>query len=338
MDRQTGKSESGMNFADNFFDEEYRCGFKVEELMKRAWAASMEVLQVVIDICQKNNITYFADAGTLLGAIRHQGFIPWDDDIDIALKREDYNRLISVLPGQLPEGFVMAGMYAASERLQKAAEVQQLRVIADEEYWSFPEYLERFHGFPYPRIGIDIFSLDYIPRDSELADLHLKLINKVRVVLENREMFQAEGQLEAQLQDVERLCNVKIERDGNLENQLWRLLDGLYAMFTEEESDEVTNFTFLLWKNTYRQRKEWYDEAMVVPFENMEIAVPKHYHEVLTSQYGDYMTPQKATALHDYPFYKDQQAELERIFKSQGIEVGVTEFCRNWMQMLSGLK
>lgn len=323
-----------MNFPRDFFEEEYRCGFKVEELMKRAWAAEMEVLQVVIDICEKNQLTYFADSGTLLGAVRHQGYIPWDDDIDIALKREEYNQLIKILPEQLPDGFVLTGMYASSERLRKAGEVQQIRVMADEEYWSFPEYLKRFHGFPYPRIGIDIFSLDYIPRDPNLADLQIRLINKVRVVLENWEYFSNEGMLEEQLTSIEELCNVKLKRNGDIRNQLWRLLDGLYSMFTEEESDEVTNFTFLLWKDTCRQKKEWYDEVIYMPFENMKIAVPKNYHEVLISRYGDYMTPERATALHDYPFYKTQQEELENIFKREGIQTGITEFCRNWMKLI----
>lgn len=89
--------------------------------------------------------------------MRHQGFIPWDDDIDICLKREDYNRLISILPKQLPHGFVMAGMYAGTERLRLAAEVPQLRVMADETLWDFNDYMKYFHGFPYQRAGIDIF-------------------------------------------------------------------------------------------------------------------------------------------------------------------------------------
>lgn len=83
-----------MQFTQDFFKPEIREEFEIQAMMKRAWAAQMEVLQVVADICEENGLQYFADGGTLLGAVRHQGFIPWDDDIDICLKREDYNRLI----------------------------------------------------------------------------------------------------------------------------------------------------------------------------------------------------------------------------------------------------
>lgn len=66
-----------MQFTQNFFNPEIREGFEISAMMKRAWAAQMEVLQVVADICKKNGLEYFADWGTLLGAVRHQGFIPW---------------------------------------------------------------------------------------------------------------------------------------------------------------------------------------------------------------------------------------------------------------------
>ena len=124
---------AGLKFDNDFFNTEVREGFEISSMMKRAWAAQMEVFQVVSDICNRNGIRYFADFGTLLGAVRHKGMIPWDDDIDISLMRDEYNELIRILPGELPYGFVVAGMYADCERLQNAAFVPQLRVIADEE-------------------------------------------------------------------------------------------------------------------------------------------------------------------------------------------------------------
>ena len=92
--------ELGNNYS---YAGEYREGFFVEEKMKRAWAAEMEVLKEIDRICNAHGIQYFADSGTLLGAVRHKGFIPWDDDIDIAMKREDYQKFLAVAPKELPE-------------------------------------------------------------------------------------------------------------------------------------------------------------------------------------------------------------------------------------------
>ena len=90
--------EKKLEFSADYFKTEVRDGFEVSSMMKRAWAAQMEVLHVVADVCNKNEIRYFADFGTLLGAVRHKGMIPWDDDIDICVVREEYNRLIEILP------------------------------------------------------------------------------------------------------------------------------------------------------------------------------------------------------------------------------------------------
>ena len=163
-----------MNFPEHFFEKETRCDFEISEMMKRAWAAELEIVEAVENICTKHHLNYFGDWGTLLGAVRHQGFIPWDDDIDITMLREDYNQFIHFAQTELPEGIVIAGMYSPIERLQKANLSPQLRIIADEEYWSFPDYLSRFHGFPYPRIGIDIFPSDYISPDADLVDFQLQ--------------------------------------------------------------------------------------------------------------------------------------------------------------------
>lgn len=107
-----------MNFDENFFKSKIRNYFKIPSMVKRAWVAAMEVLEVVIDVCEKNNIQYFADGETMLGVLRHEGFIQWDDDIDTCLLRKDYNKLIQALKTDLPYGLVLDGMYSDSERLQ----------------------------------------------------------------------------------------------------------------------------------------------------------------------------------------------------------------------------
>ena len=74
-----------LQFPKNYFQDETVDGFHIEAMMKCAWAAQLEVLEALRELCEEYQITYFADWGTLLGAVRHQGFIPWDDDMDLAI-------------------------------------------------------------------------------------------------------------------------------------------------------------------------------------------------------------------------------------------------------------
>ena len=86
-----------MKMEQSFFEEEVRHGFYINPMMKRGWAAQMEVLQGVDDICRKYNIRWFSHYGTMLGAVRHGGFVPWDDDMDICMLREDYDRFAEAI-------------------------------------------------------------------------------------------------------------------------------------------------------------------------------------------------------------------------------------------------
>jgi len=96
-----------MNIPEGYLNGEIRDGFYVESTMKKAWAAEIEVLNEVDRICRQYDIQYFADWGTLLGTIRHKGFVPWDDDMDMGMLREDYERFIEIAPKELkPEYFL----------------------------------------------------------------------------------------------------------------------------------------------------------------------------------------------------------------------------------------
>ena len=89
--------------------DEIRDGFLVTQSRKKIWNKSLEIWSVLDRICQKYNIRYYADYGTLLGAVRHKGFIPWDDDLDFVMFRQEYERFLECAAKELEEPYWMKG-------------------------------------------------------------------------------------------------------------------------------------------------------------------------------------------------------------------------------------
>lgn len=317
-----------MKFEEQFFKDEIRNDFKIPVMMKRAWAAAMEVLEVVIDVCHKYNIKYFADWGTMLGAVRHNGFIPWDDDIDICLLRKDYNRLINILKTDLPYGFVLAGMYSDSKRLQEAAFVPHARVIADETLWNFNDYMIRFHGFPYQRIGIDIFPVDKISSDNEADKKQQRIIKNGVTILQNWNYMLENGMLENKLSAFEKEAGISLSRDENIKNKMWREIDNISMWHENEDCENVAEIIFYIDNEGNRCKQQWFSEMMPMKFENMEIMVPKDYDKILHTYYGDYNEFVKFAGDHNYPFYKHMQKELLKQIRAVGFRGSVEMFCQ----------
>lgn len=297
-----------LQFNKKFFEEEERNGFCISSMMKRAWAVELEVLSQVSAVCKKYDIPYFAAYGTLLGAIRHKGFIPWDDDVDIALKREDYVRLLKILPKELPESYFVNSYYTCDTHRQPWASVVNTRYILQDA-----EKIRQFWGCPYV-CGIDIFPMDFVSTDEELDNTQMDLYGIVFSVAQNFIKYEASGELYQYVPQIERMCGVNLNDDGTIQKQLLLLADKIAGLFHEDESDEITLITSRLNRGNrnFKFQKEWFQQTKEVPFENIAISVPVEFDKVLAVLYGvDYMIPKRARGNHDYPFYKRQQQFID---------------------------
>lgn len=294
-----------LTFEDTFFREEERDGFLVSEMMKRAWAAEMDVLVQVTDICERHGIVYYADYGTMLGAVRHGGFVPWDDDIDIALKRPDYMRLMGLLQKELPKDYYVGSVYANPNHGQPWTSVMNGRFVTRDDART-----NRFFGCPFI-CGIDIYPLDYLPREKELEQTQILLYNVVYDAAQRYEELKASGELKKYLPQIEELCRMSFTDLEPVRGQLWKLADRIAMMFGADESDELTLLPrIVMGDNNFRLKKEWYADVVRMPFETISVNVACGYEEILTKMYGDWRVPVREMGAHDYPFYKKQMEAL----------------------------
>lgn len=302
-----------LGFPESYFETEEICGFAVNSMMKRAWAAGLEIYVEVKRICDKYQIPVFADYGTLLGTIRHKGYIPWDDDIDLCMKREDFERFKEIAPSELDDFLVMKCLDNDVEHTNAI-----LRINNGEHICFDKPFLERFHGCPYV-VGIDIFPLDYLPKDKEETEIQLK---KIRLVLEAIASVPQDPPYDDKVwklvDSIERMTGETVNRENNLYHELKVIVEKLSAFCKKEEASELCHMIqYVLWGDT-NVTKDYYSSAIEMPFENSKINVPVGYEKILISLYGDdYMTPKIAYKTHEQPFYKKQRQSFKEVLEKE---------------------
>lgn len=299
-----------MYVPESFFNGEIRNGFYVEKLMKKAWAASIEVLHDVDLVCKKYNIQYFADYGTLLGAVRHKGFIPWDDDIDIVMKRKDYIRFCKIANTLLSEEYEILNIHTQPEWNHVNARIVNKRKISFNK-----DRMKKFHGCPF-LVGIDIYILDYIPSDEQEAELQRDIIKIIASVIIDLNNNIEQQQCIDKIHFIESICNIKLRQDKPYSIQLKQLLENLCMIYNEDESNNIANMAGYPVKPKLFYYKEYYESSIEVPFEYTTVQIPIGYKEILIKEFGEnYMTPCIIASSHDYPFYKKQ---LYSIYDANG--------------------
>ncbi len=291
-----------LNIKEDFLKEEVRCDFTVPELMKRTWAAQMKVLAQLQDFFKEHGLTYYAEVGTLLGAVRHKGFVPWDDDIDICMKRADYMRFIDIAD-QLPYPLRAKSIYNIDT-------FKNFHVVVSNSRKTKLDYdkerMDMYYGCPFI-VSIDIFPFDYIPRDKDKRDLQRLLYNIAYVLVRRYEIEHDTPKFEKDVKTLEQYVGGQFDRSKPLLPQLTRLADRIAAMYGDEDSDLIDYYPKMVqmavptWHD-----KRCYESTVMLPFECMEVAAPVLYEQATREIYGNYEVFIKGASAHEYPFYKGQ--------------------------------
>ena len=271
---------------DNFLNEEIRCDYTVSSQMKEVWAVELDLLALVNRICFENDIKYFADSGTLLGAVRHKGFIPWDDDIDISMFRSDFEKFCKIAKKELKYPYFFQDEHTEPGSLRGHVKIMRLDTTAILKS-EFNRDLNFSQG-----IFLDIFCNDNIPDDLQVRE---KFLSKLWLLRDKSK----------KLNCLTYRYNYKDDKSNKIKILLKILLKYLFAFFKiknfyymkieklakKYENTPCSEVRILTYNdfNVGIYKKIDFKNCIQMPFEFININVPSGYEHILRQQYGDYM-------------------------------------------------
>lgn len=242
-------------------------------------------LNILLDVdrfCRQNHIRYSLDGGTLLGAIRHKGFIPWDDDIDIIMLREDYDRFVKNYRSESGRYRLCNKDTNPAYRTQMFTKIIDTQTVADEGLYEQQEV----YG-----LWVDVFPADYVPADIRACRRIQKRFLRYRHLLFVRQRKKSEKALQDRLYAAFYLCK---------SNHSVLCAAERYAK-SAENSGYVSNLTMMFERLLgFRFPAALFDDLIDVSFEGYTFKGFAGYDNYLTELYGDYMKlpPAEKRATH----------------------------------------
>ena len=261
---------------EDFFREEIRCEYTVTESMKKIWAVNLDLYLEFARICEKNDLKYFAYAGTVLGAIRHQGFIPWDDDMDVCMPRPEYEKFLQIAPKELTGPYFLQTPFTNPcyyKTLARLTNVQTTRIP------PFFKHSGEFHG-----LMLDIFPLDDCNPDTHKSEME-------EILLSAKRCSQFMKRNDTDIMTPEHYASWKEYMTDNPMKE-WNNVQKVAKRWLNKGMKYYSMKVLALSLGSRYNvplMKAWFNRAISVKFEKIEVKVPFCYDDFLEATYGDYM-------------------------------------------------
>lgn len=276
------------SFPDSFFVEEEKFGFHIDQKRKEIWAVELDMLFELDRVCKKLSIPYFLDGGTLLGAARDGHFIPWDDDIDVSMLREDYDRFVQEAPAEFNYPFFLQTGYTENDYFRGHCQLRNSETCA-----ILPHELNKV--FFNQGIFLDIFVLDYL--FPEKIDNQYRERNRIYTRWKKWHTHDFHPNPIRWCARCGRYLLYKIYYHNSA--SLYKQLEDIFRSKDKSEFVDYLMYNSGPEKVHYLKRS-WYEETVCLPFEGKLFPAPKGYLEYLRCYYGaDCMTPKNTSSEHN---------------------------------------
>lgn len=248
------------------------------------WACQLDITEQILRICKKHNLRIWAEGGTMLGAVRHKGFIPWDDDMDFFMLRPDYDKLVKIAPTELSHPYFFQSAKTEKGYFRGHAQVRNSDTAAILPY----ELWQNFNQ----GVFVDIFVFDVIPEDqTERKHVYDKIAGYQDCLT---------GYLFGNFKN--RIAiSVKKGKHPSIQPMfgVFKEMEDLVARRAPQKNDWVSYPLFnLKTAPRYMRRVEDLEHTIWMDFEYLKLPIPSEYHKFLTNIYGDYMTPKMLSTTH----------------------------------------
>lgn len=275
-----------MTIPASFWEAEERCGYVVSADVKAVWAVQLRLLARLDEVCRRRGWTYFAGGGTLLGAVRHGGYVPWDDDIDLFMLREDYDRLLAVGDELFTPPFFLQTAYNDVGYSRGHA---QLRMDGTTAILAGERGRYSFHQ----GVFIDIFPLDAVPDDRDAQAAQRRRLARWNRLLAATVRYPGSPHKTPWKTLVHHLLSPIPYR------WFYRGMERECRRYAGEATQRVGLLSFAPDEDRWVMPRACFSAAVRMPFEWVELPIPVGFDAILTAAYGDYRTPRREPTCHD---------------------------------------